>query len=186
MKRARIQPAMRPMSTDSDRRNPLANTWQSRQANSVTLPTIQLSMLPKSAAPSPPAKELAPTGSSENPMAVTTVAATTCGISFIQYLAKSPSSPSSTPPTITAPMRVPMPQAAPMLMASERKVKEIPITMGSREPIRHTGQSCTSVPIPAITIQFCTSTALTDLSSPMALARIMIGAMLLTNMASTC
>ena len=97
------------MSTDSDRRNPLANTWQSRQANSVTLPTIQLSMLPKSAAPSPPAKELAPTGSSENPMAVTTVAATTCGISFIQYLAKSPSSPSNTPPTITAPMRVPMP-----------------------------------------------------------------------------
>ena len=95
---------MRPMSTDSDRRNPLANTWQSRQANSVTLPTIQLSMLPKSAAPSPPAKELAPTGSSEKPMP-----ATTCGISFIQYLAKSPSSPSSTPPTITAPMRVPMP-----------------------------------------------------------------------------
>ena len=31
------------------------------------------------------------------------------------------------------------PLAAAMLMASERKVNEIPITIGRREPMRHTG-----------------------------------------------
>ncbi len=44
----------------------------------------------------------------------------------------------------------------------------------------------TKVPTPAIIIQFWMSTALTELSSPTAPARIMIGAMLLTNMAKTC
>ncbi len=73
-----------------------------------------------------------------------------------------------------------------MPMASERKVNEMPITMGRREPMRHTGKSCTSVPMPAMTIQFCMSVALMALSRPMAAAKIMMGVMLLTNMASTC
>ena len=177
---------MRPTRTESERRKPLANTWQSRQARSVTVPTIQLFMLPKSGAPIPPANELAPMGRSEKPIAVTTVAETTCGMSLIQYLTKSPSSPSTRPPTMTAPISVPIPYVPAMPMASERNVNEMPMTIGRREPMRHTGKSCTRVPIPAITIQFCMSAALTALSSPTAAARIMIGVMLLTNMASTC
>ncbi|CUQ63126.1 Uncharacterised protein [Segatella copri] len=42
-------------------------------------------------------------------MAVTTVAATTGGMSLIQYLAKSPSVPSTRPPMMTAPIKVPIP-----------------------------------------------------------------------------
>ena len=41
--------------------------------------------------------------------AVTTVAETTCGISFIQYLTKSPRKPSTRPPMMTAPISVPIP-----------------------------------------------------------------------------
>ena len=143
-------------------------------------------MLPKSDAPIPPANELAPIGKREKPIAVTTVADTTCGMSLIQYLTKSPSNPSTRPPIITAPISVPIPYVPAMPMASERKVNEMPITIGKREPTRHTGNNCTNVPIPAITIQFCTRAALTALSSPTAAARIMIGVMLLTNIASTC
>ena len=119
-------------------------------------------------------------------MAVTTVADTTCGMSFIQYFTNKPSTPSTSPPMMTAPISVPMPYAPAMLMASERNVNEIPMTIGKREPIRHTGNSCTSVPMPAMTIQFCISAALSALSRPTTLAKIIIGVMLLTNIASTC
>lgn len=154
MQSARIYPTISPTSTERERKNPLANTWQRRHERRVTLPTIQLYVLPKSGAPWPPANELAPIGSREKPMAVTTVAATTCGMSFNQYTAKSPKTPSTKPPTMTAPMREPMPCDAAMPMARERKVKEMPMTIGKREPIRHTGYSCTNVPIPAMTMQF--------------------------------
>ena len=73
-----------------------------------------------------------------------------------------------------------------MLMASDRKVNEMPMTMGRREPTRQMGNSCTRVPMPAITIQFCISAALMALSRPTAAANIMMGVMLLTNMANTC
>lgn len=46
------------------------------QLTRVTIPSIQLLAEPKSAAPVPPPKEAAPTERSENPIAVTTVAAT--------------------------------------------------------------------------------------------------------------
>lgn len=45
------------------------------QLTRVTIPSIQLLAEPKSAAPVPPPKEAAPTERSENPIAVTTVAA---------------------------------------------------------------------------------------------------------------
>ena len=102
-------------------------------------PTIQFLVDPKSGEPKPPAKELAPTESSEKPMAVTTVAATMGDIIFIQYFAKSPSRPSTIPPTITAPISTPMPWLTPMEMARERKVKLIPITIGSLEPTLQIG-----------------------------------------------
>ena len=55
----------------------MAKTWHPKQVSKVTVPTIQLCMAPKSAAPCPPANELAPIGNNEKPIAVTTVAATT-------------------------------------------------------------------------------------------------------------
>lgn len=67
---------------------------------------IQFLAEPKSAEPTPPAKEFAPTGSSEKPIAVTTVAATIGEMILIQYFANSPRMPSTRPPTITQPMIV--------------------------------------------------------------------------------
>ena len=59
---------------------------------------------PKSGAPLPPPNDAAPTLSSEKPMAVTTTAATIGEMMRRQYLANRPSTPSMTPPTMTAPM----------------------------------------------------------------------------------
>ena len=59
--------------------------------------------LPKSAAPEPPPNEVAPVESSEKPIDVTTTAATTGGTKRRQYRAVRPSTPSSRPPTMTAP-----------------------------------------------------------------------------------
>ena len=139
MHSARIYPAISPKSTDNERINPFAQTWNKRHMSRVTLPTIQLFVLPKSAAPCPPAKEFAPIGRSENPIAVTTDAATTCGMSFIQYFANRPSVPSINPPIITAPISVPIPCVLAIPMLTERNVNEIPITIGRREPMRQIG-----------------------------------------------
>lgn len=54
------------------------------QLISVTVPRIQFFAEPKSAAPVPPAKDEAPTVSSEKPIAVTTVAATMGATILIQ------------------------------------------------------------------------------------------------------
>ena len=51
----------------------------------------------------PPPKDLAPTVKRENPMAVTTEAATTGVMILRQYLARSPRVPSKIPPMSTAP-----------------------------------------------------------------------------------
>ena len=139
IKQANTYPTTRPTSTESERRKPRASTWHTRHTSRVTLPTIQFSAEPKSEAPCPPAKLLAPMGSSDTPMAVTTVAATTGEMSFIQYLAHRPSTPSIRPPTITAPMSEPIPCVVAMVIARLRKVKLMPITTGRREPMRHTG-----------------------------------------------
>ena len=153
---------------------------------SVTDPMTQLVALPKSAAPCPPAKLLAPMGRREKPMAVTTVAATTWGMSRVQYLGNNPRQPSTRPPTMTAPTSVPIPWVVAIAMAKERKVKLIPITIGRRDPIRHTGWSWTRVPIPAMTIQFWISAALSSAFTPATLAKMMIGVILATNIARTC
>ena len=94
---------------ESERTMPLPKTKASRHAKSVMEPTVQLAALPKSAAPCPPPKLFVPMGSSEIPIAATTVAATTWGMSFVHLLGKSPRQPSTMPPTITAPISVPMP-----------------------------------------------------------------------------
>ena len=78
-------------------------------------------------------------GNSEKPIAVTTVAATTWGTSFIQYLANRPSSPSTNPPIITAPISTPMPCVVAIKIFSDRNVKLMPITMGNLEPMRQIG-----------------------------------------------
>ena len=74
------------------------------QLRSVTVPKIQLVAEPKASLPLPPPKEAAPTERSEKPIEVTTLAATIGVISFIQYLANSPSVPSIRPPINTAPI----------------------------------------------------------------------------------
>ena len=124
---------------ESERSIPLPKMSVTRHTTNVAEPTIQLRALPKSAAPCPPAKLLAPMGRSERPMAATTVAATICGMSFVHLLGKRPRQPSTTPPMMTAPISVPMPWVEAMTMERERNVNEMPITMGSREPMRHTG-----------------------------------------------
>lgn len=156
------------------------------QLTRVTIPSIQLLAEPKSAAPVPPPKEAAPTERSENPIAVTTVAATIGEITFIQYFAKSPRSPSTIPPINTAPIRVPYPYCAPKVQARDTNVKLIPITIGSLEPILHIGNSCIKVPIPAIIIALWIIMAVSFAPSPQAAATIIIGVILATNIASMC
>ena len=58
--------------------------------------------------------------------------------------------------------------------------------MGRRAPIFQRGYSWTSVPIPAMNMAFCTSMAFWSSLSPATLATIKIGAILATNIASTC
>ena len=58
-------------------------------------------------APEPPPKEAAPTPSSENPIEVTTTAATMGVMIRRHQRANKPSSPSMRPPTMTAPTSAP-------------------------------------------------------------------------------
>lgn len=81
--------------------------WNRIQQSSVTEPRIQFSAEPKSALPLPPPKEVAPTVSSEKPIAVTTLADTIGAMTLIQNFAKSPSMPSTMPPMSTAPIIAP-------------------------------------------------------------------------------
>lgn len=71
--------------------------------SNVIVPRIQFVAEPKFSLPLPPPKELAPTERREKPMEVTTLAATIGDISLIQYFAKRPRTPSTIPPTRTAP-----------------------------------------------------------------------------------
>ena len=63
--------------------------------------------LPKSLAPSPPPKDLAPTESREKPMEVTTTAETMGEMALRHQVAVSPRRTSNRPPTRTAPMTAP-------------------------------------------------------------------------------
>ncbi len=101
-KMAMTYPTIRPASTDSCFKYPLAKMFHKRQVSRVTVPRIRFWAEPKSSA-YPPPKDLAPTVKRENPMAVTTEAATTGVMILRQYLARSPRVPSKIPPMSTAP-----------------------------------------------------------------------------------
>ena len=86
-------------------------------------------------------------------MAVTTLAETIGEISLIQYLANRPRTPSIMPPMSTAPIIAPYPYCAPTKLRIDTKVKLMPMTMGRPEPILpNSGNSCTSVPMPAMSM----------------------------------
>ena len=104
MNTASTYPTIRPNSTESCLVLPFASTWNTRHAASDTHPSTRLCGEPKSAAPEPPPNEVAPTLSSENPMDVTTTAATMGEMMRRQYFANKPSTPSKMPPTMMAPM----------------------------------------------------------------------------------
>ena len=65
-------------------------------------------------------------------------------------------------------------------------VKLTPMTMGSFEPMRHTANSCTNVPMPATIIAFWMRLAVIASSNPAAAQMIAMGARFATNIASTC
>ena len=73
-----------------------------------------------------------------------------------------------------------------MVQATETKVKLMPMTMGSPLPTRHSGNSCTKVPMPAMNMAFWMSVARRSSGRPAAAAMIAMGAKFATNMASTC
>ena len=98
-----MYPTTRPASTDNCFRYPLLRTFQSRHTASVIVPRSRFCAEPKSSL-YPPPKDLAPTVNSENPIEVTTEAATTGVMIFRQYFARRPSVPSMIPPIITAPI----------------------------------------------------------------------------------
>ena len=100
-------PTTRPKSTESCLVAPLARPWNTRHARSETVPRMRFVALPKSSAPEPPPKEAAPTPSSENPIEVTTTAATMGVMIRRHQRANKPSSPSMRPPTMTAPTSAP-------------------------------------------------------------------------------
>ena len=69
----------------------------------MIVPKIQFVAEPKLSFPLPPPNDAAPTDNNENPIAVTTLAATIGVMIFVQYFANSPKIPSMIPPTNTAP-----------------------------------------------------------------------------------
>ena len=103
---ATAYPMTSPNSTESCLVLPFAITWNTRHATSETVPNSRFSNDAKSSAPLPPPNDSAPTPSSENPMDVTTTAATMGDMMRRQYFANRPSPPSMTPPTMMAPMAV--------------------------------------------------------------------------------
>ena len=119
-------------------------------------------------------------------MEVTTTAETTGVMKRRQYFANRPSTPSATPPAIMAPIAAPYPYCAAMVQSTVTNVKLTPMTMGKRDPTRHTGNSWMNVPMPAMTIAAWMTMDVCDASSPAAAATIAIGAKFATNMASTC
>ena len=118
------------------------------------VPSAKLTGDPKSGASVPPPKEAAPTPKSEKPMAVTTTAATIGVMMRRQYCANRPRTPSSTPPTMTAPMSAPYPWVAATVQATVTKVKLMPMTMDRPLPTRQSGYSWMNVPIPAMSMAF--------------------------------
>ena len=84
---------------------PFAKQFHTRHVTKVIVPRSKFCAEPKSSA-YPPPKDLAPTVKSENPIAVTTDAATIGEIIFLQYFANNPKIPSNTPPISTAPITV--------------------------------------------------------------------------------
>ena len=73
-------------------------------------------------------------------MEVTTTAETTGVMKRRQYFANRPSTPSATPPAIMAPIAAPYPYCAAMVQSTVTNVKLTPMTMGKRDPTRHTGK----------------------------------------------
>ena len=101
-KMAITYPTISPASTDSCFKYPFAKMFHRRQVRRVMVPRIRFWAEPKSSA-YPPPTDLAPTVKRENPIAVTTEAATTGVMILRQYLARSPRVPSKIPPMSTAP-----------------------------------------------------------------------------------
>ena len=83
------------------------SSWNARHATKETKPRVRFCQLPKSLAPEPPPKDVAPTLSSEKPIEVTTIADTIGGTKRRQKRAVKPNTSSSRPPTITAPTTAP-------------------------------------------------------------------------------
>ena len=136
-----------------------------------------------------------PTDNNESPIAITTHADTTGVRKRFQYLALRPTSPSKIPPKITAPTIPSYPSSGLVQITNRlpRNVKLTPITIGSPDPIFHTGYNCIHVPIPATNIAHCKSCVISAevKCSPVpltsaALQTISTGARFDTNMASTC
>ena len=76
--------------TDNCLKYDFAKILKRIQQSSVNVPRIQFVAEPKVSLPLPPPKEAAPTDNKENPIAVTTVAATIGVIRRSQYFARSP------------------------------------------------------------------------------------------------
>ena len=119
-------------------------------------------------------------------MAVTTTAATIGVMMRRQYCANRPRTPSSTPPTMTAPMSAPYPWVAATVQATVTKVKLMPMTMDRPLPTRQSGYSWMNVPMPATIMAFWMSIAVVTSSKPAAAAMMAMGARFATNMARTC
>ena len=107
MHSARRYPITSPKSTESCLAVPLARNWKARQHRSVTVAMVIFCQLPKSAAPSPPPKDFAPTASSEKPIEVTTTADTIGGIIRRHHVAVRPRATSNSPPIMIAPITAP-------------------------------------------------------------------------------
>ena len=177
----------RPNKTESCLVLPFAIIWNTRHEISAMLPSAIFCGEPKSGEPEPPPNDAAPTESSEKPMDVTTTAATMGEMSQRQYFANRPSTPSIRPPTIMAPIAALKPYVAATPHSTVTNVKLMPITIGNPEPIRPArGNSCTSVPMPAMSMALCTSEPVVAESRPAAPATIRIGARLATNIAKIC
>ena len=138
------QPMIMPKKIAPSFMTPLAKLESAKTMARVTRPTNQLWTEPKIGEPAPPAMYLMAVGYSETPMVKITVPVTSGGKSLRTFLKNRPNRMATTPPTSSAPSRVPKPKSKPMAWNAGRKANETPVMMGMLEPTRPKSGNCWS------------------------------------------
>ena len=113
---------------------PVATWFKTRTMLITNSETAQFLADPKSDAPLPPAIDVIPVGSKDNPIVSTTVPVTIFGKNRLNGRIKKPSTPPKRPPTKDAPSKPEIPYTFTIDKFVGKKPKLVPMTIGSLAP----------------------------------------------------